>query len=240
VSRRLLIVNADDFGRSPGLNRGVARAHEYGIVTSASLMVCFPAAADAAEYARTHPDLSVGLHIDLVTDGEWRPTESFPRDGADRVAKAASEQLAAFRELVGGDPTHVDSHQHVHRVEPARSITIELARELGVPLREFDPRVWYAGQFYGQGAGAEPIPEAISVAALVALLRDLRPGVTELGCHPAEGADFPSTYSAERPRELEALCDLRVRAAIEQEGIELISFRELPSVVTRTNTPSGQ
>ena len=65
---RYLIVNADDFGQSPGVNRGVAAAHERGVVTSASLMVRWPAAAEAAEYARAHPELSVGLHLDL---GEW-------------------------------------------------------------------------------------------------------------------------------------------------------------------------
>src|SRR2546426_8473794 len=65
---RYLIVNADDFGRSAGVNRGIIRAHQHGIVTSASLMVRWPAAAAAAEYARRHSRLSVGLHLDL---GEW-------------------------------------------------------------------------------------------------------------------------------------------------------------------------
>ena len=65
---RVLIVNADDFGRTGGINRGIARAHEEGIVTSASLMVRDPAAAEAAAYAGEHPQLGVGLHVDL---GEW-------------------------------------------------------------------------------------------------------------------------------------------------------------------------
>src|ERR1051326_2874909 len=65
---RYLIVNADDFGRSPGVNRGIMRTHQHGIVTSASLMVRWPAAVEAAVYARMHPTLSVGLHLDL---GEW-------------------------------------------------------------------------------------------------------------------------------------------------------------------------
>ncbi|PYS69828.1 MAG: hypothetical protein DMF73_14065 [Acidobacteria bacterium] len=59
IAQRYLIVNADDFGQSPGINRGVIEAHENGIVTSASLMVRWPAAAEAAQYARGHPDLSV-------------------------------------------------------------------------------------------------------------------------------------------------------------------------------------
>src|SRR5262245_1726991 len=65
---RAVIVNADDFGQTAGINRGIVQAHERGIVTSASLMVRWPAAAAAAAYARAHPRLSVGLHIDL---GEW-------------------------------------------------------------------------------------------------------------------------------------------------------------------------
>ena len=65
---RRLIVNADDFGRSHGINRGVFAAHERGIVTSASLMVRWPAAAAAAASARTRPALALGLHVDL---GEW-------------------------------------------------------------------------------------------------------------------------------------------------------------------------
>src|SRR5438046_10117756 len=72
---RTLIVNADDFGQSPGINRGIIAAHERGIVTSASLMVRWPAAVAAAAYARAHPRLSVGLHVDLgeaiYRAGEW-------------------------------------------------------------------------------------------------------------------------------------------------------------------------
>src|SRR5438552_8888952 len=68
VATKFLIVNADDFGQSCGVNRGIIEAHQNGIVTSASLMVLWPAAAEAADYARRHPKLSLGLHVDL---GEW-------------------------------------------------------------------------------------------------------------------------------------------------------------------------
>ena len=75
-AERLLIVNADDFGQSAGVNRGVARAYEEGIVTAASLMVRWPAAREAAGYARERPQLDVGLHLDLgewyYAEGEWR------------------------------------------------------------------------------------------------------------------------------------------------------------------------
>ncbi len=63
---RRLIVNADDFGRSHSINEAVVRAHREGILTTASLMVNGPAAAEAIELARQNPRLGVGLHLSLV------------------------------------------------------------------------------------------------------------------------------------------------------------------------------
>src|SRR5207247_11145801 len=60
--RRDLIVNADDFGQSAGVNRGIIEAHERGIVTSASLMVRWPAANEATAYARRHQSLRSEEH----------------------------------------------------------------------------------------------------------------------------------------------------------------------------------
>ena len=226
---RTLIVNADDFGQSAGINRGVARAHEQGILTSASLMVRFPAAAAAAAYAHEHPALSIGLHLDLgewsYRDDAWRPIYELPARTTNEVAAEVERQLGAFRELVGADPTHLDSHQHVHREDPLRTVALELAGRLGVPLRSFTTRVLYDGFFYGQTSSGDPFPEAITVEGLLSILAGLEPGVTELGCHPGLGADLESSYLHEREREVETLCDPRVRAAVDAEGIELRSFR---------------
>src|SRR5258708_5839654 len=144
TATRYLIVNADDFGQSPGVNQGIVEAHEQGIVTSASLMVRWPAAAAAAEYGCQHPDLSVGLHVDLgewaYRDGTWAPVyEVAPLNDSTAVAEEVARQLAAFRRLLGREPTHIDSHQHVHREAPARSILTALARRLTVPLRDCHP-----------------------------------------------------------------------------------------------------
>ncbi|HEV2791037.1 MAG TPA: ChbG/HpnK family deacetylase, partial [Solirubrobacterales bacterium] len=62
---RRLIVNADDLGLSRSVNEGIFEAHQHGIVTSASLMVRQGAAEAAAEALAEHPDLAVGLHLDL-------------------------------------------------------------------------------------------------------------------------------------------------------------------------------
>jgi predicted glycoside hydrolase/deacetylase ChbG (UPF0249 family) len=227
-----LIVNADDFGQSHGINRGVGEAHAHGIVTSASLMVRWPAAHEAAAYGQAHPHLSLGLHVDLAEwayrGGRWVPLyEVVPCHDAAAVAGEVSRQLASFRQLVGKDPTHIDSHQHVHLRVPVRSILIEAARQLSVPLRHYAPAVCYRGDFYGQTAEGETLPDAISVERLIAILATLQPGVTELGCHPGQGEDLDTTYRSERGVEVKVLCDLRVRAALAAMGIALVSFRHL-------------
>src|SRR5215203_3060373 len=68
IGRRLLIANADDFGMSHGVNAGILEAHTRGIVTSASLLVRWPAAKEAAIASENLARLNVGLHVDL---GEW-------------------------------------------------------------------------------------------------------------------------------------------------------------------------
>jgi predicted glycoside hydrolase/deacetylase ChbG (UPF0249 family) len=232
VAERFLIVNADDFGLSDGVNRGIQQAHEQGIVTSASLMVRWPAAVAAANYAREHPELSVGLHVDL---GEWtyRPDgwvclyEVVPHEDEKAVAQEVTSQLTAFRHLLGRDPTHLDSHQHVHQKGSPHFILAGLAQELGIPLRNFSPQVNYLRGFYGQKKTGEPLPEAISVDGLIRLVANLPPGITELGCHPGEAHDLDSLYRNERLQEVMTLCHPRVRAALVAAGIELRSFHML-------------
>jgi chitin disaccharide deacetylase len=227
-----LIVNADDFGQSAGVNRGIVRAHRCGIVTSASLMVRQGAAAEAVESSRACPALSLGLHLDLgewrLCDGEWAALyEIVPLDSRRAVEDEVARQLEAFRRMVGRDPTHIDSHQHVHLREPVRSIVAACARELAVPLRRCDAAIRYCGEFYGQDADGAPLPARIAVEALIGILAGLPPGITELCCHPAADDDLDTMYSAERVRELEVLCDPRIGASIARMDIVLCSFAEV-------------
>ncbi len=229
---RRLIVNADDFGLSAGVNRGIVEAHEHGIVTSASLMVRWPAATEAAVYGRSHPSLSVGLHVDLgewsYRGNAWQPLyEVVPLNDPRAIKAEIERQIDLFQQLMGRAPTHIDSHQHVHRDEPVHTTLTKIARSLLVPLRHFTPSVQYFGGFYGQDGKGSTFSEAVSPAALIRMLADLPAGITELGCHPGYEGDFEAMYTAERAMEVHTLRDPAVRAALAAESIQLCSFHEI-------------
>jgi chitin disaccharide deacetylase len=230
MSATHLVVNADDFGLTAGVNRGIIEAHERGIVTSASLMVRWSAAAEAARFARAHPELSVGLHLDFgewaYGRGQWHEVyRVIDTHDPNAIVAEVKRQLKVFRELIGTEPSHIDSHQHMHRHEPARSIVLAAAREIGVPVRHFSEAIHYCGDFYGQSDDGQPYHEGIRVEALMKLLEELPPGWCELGCHPGLGDDLETMYRAERAIEVRTLCDPRIRTALRDLETDLCSFR---------------
>ena len=238
---RHLIVNADDLGLSQGVNQGIIQAHEKGIVTSASLMTRYPAALDAGAYSRAHPELALGLHFDIgewaYRDDRWVPVyQVVPEDDVFGIETELKSQLERFREIVGHDPTHLDSHQHVHRREPVRSLLLRVAQELAIPLRECSTWIRYDGRFYGQDSRGAPWPQNVSIAGLLEILSSLPPGISELACHPGLDSQLESPYRQERAMEMKALCHATTRSALQTSGIELISFHDvqqfapLPSV----------
>jgi predicted glycoside hydrolase/deacetylase ChbG (UPF0249 family) len=112
-----------------------------------------------------------------------------------------------------------------------RSALLRWGRELGVPVRHESLR--HCGDFYGQGRRGEPMPEHITPEALVRLLKALPEGATEMGCHPGYCDDPAQVYRAERAVEVATLCDPRVRAAIAQSNIRLVSYAMFAGIVTR-------
>jgi predicted glycoside hydrolase/deacetylase ChbG (UPF0249 family) len=246
VSRRL-IVNADDFGRSSGINRGIVAAHRDGIVTSTTLMTNLPASAAAANAGRQLPTLGIGLHLSfcygpplapgpsslLATDG--RLDRDLPslreRATAADIDREARAQLNRFRELLGRDPTHLDSHQHVHSWPVAIEPVAALAREIGVPVRASSEQHrdllrmlgitcpdHFIIDFYGTAN--------IDSGTLAAIIAALPSGTTELMCHPGlDDVDLAdSSYRRERETELATLCSPDIRRLIEELQIELTTF----------------
>ena len=224
---KYLIVNADDFGASRGINRGIIEAHRNGIVTSTSLIVNTPFGEEAAKLANEAPHLSVGLHVDLP---------KAPDATTERLRQELRQQFARFVELMGRPPSHLDSHHNVHRDQALLPHFVELAAEHGLPLREHSP-VRYFASFYGKWNG-ESHPEQVSVENLARMLEsEIGEGFTELSCHPGYvDADHAGSYSVERELELGTLCDPAIRRALAEQDIDLISYRQMATVLAKENT----
>ena len=152
---RAIIVNADDFGLTAGVNAGIIGAHRRGLVRAASLMVTTPGFADAVTLARMHPELDLGLHLALTGVRPALPSATIrslvTRSGnfpALRrwLARATSRRLHAEQvraelraQIERGLATrlrftHLDGHHHVHLFPPVAGIVASLAREYGLPI----------------------------------------------------------------------------------------------------------
>ena len=220
---KYLIFNADDFGASAGVNRGIIECHTRGVVTSTSFMVTGRATAEAVARSRDHPGLAVGLHWDVWGEDE----REFDLDDVAAVRAEFRRQLDEFHRLFGRLPTHVDSHRHAHREEHLMPVFRELVGPLGVPLRD-DGRVRFVGGFYAQWEWLVTNLEYVGVPFLQKMLREeVGPGWTEFSCHPGyRSPDFTSVYLAEREEEVRTLTDPRVRETLAELGIRLASYAD--------------
>jgi len=219
-----LIVNADDFGASRGVNEGITRCHKDGVVTSASLMVTGGNAAEAAILSRNLPDLSVGLHWDVWGEDE----REFDLGDRTAVREEFQRQLDHFHALMGRMPTHVDSHRHAHRRAGLLPLFQEMVEPLGVPLRG-DGRVNVVGGFYAQWEWGVRDLGKVSVGFFCRLLNEeLRAGWNEISCHPGlPSPDLRSVYGAERAVEVATLTDPALPAAMRELGIQLRSYVDI-------------
>jgi predicted glycoside hydrolase/deacetylase ChbG (UPF0249 family) len=225
---KYLIVNADDFGYGAAVNRGIAEAADRGVVTSAGLMVNTPGTREAVRLAAARPQLSLGLHANFTNEAQ-RLVEF---DQPDVCRAELRRQLDVFCALVGRLPTHLDSHQHIHRRRPCQPSFRDLAGELGIPLRD-QPPVTFKGGFYGQWEYGVTDPSKVSYEALTRILGiELAAGVFELACHPGYvDPEVHYVYHRERELELAALLDPRFPEFLREHGIRLISYHALSQAV---------
>jgi predicted glycoside hydrolase/deacetylase ChbG (UPF0249 family) len=150
-----LIVNADDYGRSPGVSRGILRAHGEGIVTSTTVMINQPDVEAQLEEALTYPRLGIGLHLvfsawrpllppeavpELVrSDGMfldqhtlWAQAEQIPQE---QLKAELTAQIERYTSLAGREPDHLDCHHFVHLCPPFFQVYADLAAQFSLPLR---------------------------------------------------------------------------------------------------------
>ncbi len=248
-----LIVNADDFGRTPGVNAGVLEAHLGGIVTSATVMVLEKAAARGIrEASERAPRLSLGLHFcvtgggppaaparalpTLAPGGSFRrlPEELPAEIPASEVRAELEAQIAVFQMLARQDPSHLDSHHHAARHPSIAPVFAAFAAARSLPARASDDasrrslraaRVRTPDRFEDGFHG-----DGVRVERLARILEELPDGVTELMCHPAIVDDTlraGSRYADVRDAEREILCDPEIRRIVRSRRIRLVGFEAL-------------
>ncbi|MCB1008012.1 MAG: carbohydrate deacetylase [Acidobacteria bacterium] len=248
--KRLLVVNADDLGRTVGINDGIFEAHARGIVTSATMMVGFPAARDAAARLGEHPRLGIGLHVTLTGARPTLPAAAVPSlvDASGRLPRKPERiarfepsevraeirhQLDRFRELTGRLPTHLDSHHHSHRVPVVLEALIEVAREHRLPVRRASEEV--AERLAEEGVATTDtfverfIDAEARLEVLLEILAGLGPGSTEIMCHPGYPDDElrrESGYAEPRRREIDILTHPLTVAAVRAAGLVPARFDE--------------
>jgi len=247
-----LTINADDFGMTEGVTRGIHEAMTKGIVTSTSAMACVPGAEEHLRAFLHNTPGVIGAHLQL-TDG--RPVcapEEVPSlvDGngnffsktalpwtmnADEVLREWKAQLARLRQW-GLQPAYLDTHHHVHLRTQLLPVMASLANELQLPVRGGLPAtvkmLRYQGcstpdctllDFFGSGLDMQKL-ESVLVAAIQKHGDD---AVLELSCHP--GYSSPelaaiSSYTVERESELSVFIQSGIREMIDKLGLHLIGM----------------
>jgi hopanoid biosynthesis associated protein HpnK len=206
-----LIVNADDFGWTEGVNRGIVEAFRHGIVTSTSLLANGVAFGEAVELAKTAPGLGVGVHLNLsdgkpvaerkkvttlVNDkGEFaggpetlllrRARRGLPLEEVEREWGAQIQKVRDARI----EPTHLDGHKHVHMLPGLFEMALRLAKKHGVgairvSLEESSLRAALSSG--GKHRGGVVMKQGVLARGLKLLARDAREQAGHAGIATAD------------------------------------------------------
>ena len=271
-----LIINADDFGFSVGVTDGIVQAHQAGILTSTTLMTTMPDAQRAVELARRNQGLGVGIHL-CLTQGTpladmdvplFSPRGVFPprvgqllwrltRDKSTlRQVRREWESQINFAVSRGLQPTHLDSHKHIHHWPPLGDIAIDLARHFniryircareqaipGIPRPAIGYRLLsrmadgLASRIHRAGLTTTDWFFGLAATGRFSadvwrlLLANLPPGTGEVMVHPGRPNGLNRSITrlvAERQLELDGLCEPDVRLLTENDSIRLIHYGQL-------------
>jgi predicted glycoside hydrolase/deacetylase ChbG (UPF0249 family) len=137
-----LVVNGDDFGFTPDVNRGIVASHRDGILTATTLMANGDAFDDAVRQARQTPSLDVGCHLILIGGRSLLPPyKLLPASAPDLLLALGARRIRVYDELyaqvrkivaTGLRPTHLDTHKHTHLLPPVLDAVARLSQEYSI------------------------------------------------------------------------------------------------------------
>lgn len=242
-----LIVNADDFGISLGTNYGILEAHKNGIVTSTTLMVNMDTCEHAVHLAKQNPTLGLGIHFNLTKgyplteqisltskNGEFfKNYENIVKVGKDSIEKELRAQLNKFLSY-GIEPSHFDSHHHVHLLPNVMDVVEKLAKEYGKPVR----KAWYndlnkreySPLIKGNDVFGDFFGNDVTVDSLIEIIKNAKGEVLEIMCHPSfldPEIYHGSSYNLGRINEYSILTSKKIKDFLRENNIALINFNEI-------------
>jgi len=243
-----LIINGDDFGLSEANTLGIIKAYKDGILRSTTMMTNMEHAAFAAGLMPKYPKLGVGLHLTLTMgkpilkthqtivdqNGDFRKQSEYYKKSfeidLEEIKAEYQAQMDRFIELTGKLPTHIDHHHSQCLVEEAPAIFFELAKKYDLPIRNgyalfgegYDyQKVDFVRDFYDDNATIEFFLE--DSANLLSY------EIVECMAHPGyldNDMYHKSSYNLQRMKEMEILCDERVKNWVKENKIELVNFSD--------------
>ncbi|WHY00363.1 chitin disaccharide deacetylase [Neobacillus sp. DY30] len=225
-----LIVNADDFGLSRGVNNGIVDSYLYGIVNSATMMMNMPGTEHAIELAKKHPGLRVGIHLVLTCgkpllknvpslvdeNGDFKKLSYLTRTKDLSLEELEREWTAQIERFLaaGLKPTHFDSHHHVHTMEELLPVVQRLAKRYNLAVRTNGSKKIAEVKAFSDLCLFDFYGEGVTEEYFLSLADRLEDGKrVEIMCHPAYLDNTllnVSSYTHTRLTELDILTSVKL------------------------------
>ena len=239
-----LIMNADDFGYSRGVNYGIIDCYKNGIVRSATIMAGMPGFDHAVELAKENKGLGVGVHLTLTCykpvlenhktivnekgyfDRSLYTKENIMNIDLEEIYKEFEAQIEKVKNA-GIEITHLDSHHHVHTIKEIKPVMERILAKYDLPVRgglnyeiDYDKVVGFKGTFYNKEVNINGFKELLK--------GDME--VFDVMSHPAylDNLVFElSSYNTKRMDELELLTSEEIKTLIKENNIDLANYRDI-------------
>lgn len=229
-----LVINADDLGLTPAISRGIVYGYHHGIISSTTALCNSPYLEDAAFQVKDCKDLGIGVHLTLTLgkpltknhtltapDGRFYGRDDIVIESLDQeeVYEEFKAQILRFYEVFHCPPSHLDSHHSIHDHPALKAVTLRCMSEFGLVARRINDQFQFVSGFYGESA---------TVDVMISLLTQHQheQGI-EIMVHPGE-CDLPlyliSSYSLNRVKELEVLCNKEIKDYINEHDMTLVHY----------------
>lgn len=244
-----LIINADDYGYSSGVNYGIIHAHQRGVLTSTTMMANMPGFEEGIKLAKKNPDLGIGVHLvltagsplskdvpSLTNNNKFHHLSYYEKKFEIDLNELYIEWKMQIDKIIdhGINPTHLDSHHHINSIYPLSKIFTKLAKEYDLPVRNnynVPKEIKTTDRFINTLDSLSQTKDIWKHMSLNNLIADCYKYETiEAICHPAYVDSTlikGSSFTTKRTFVLEELISLKDSSFFSNKDIELVNFNKI-------------